>query len=130
MNDSQSTIQQVEEKKKQYTARDVKRADRARRFKHTTDQTAKWILRAVEKNIIQNFPIPREDIRISEDIYGTSVTHLKRKTVRHNIHHVEPIIVPNFPKYILDRWLIPSQDVYFSTRAISLWHHKMGTPIS
>ena len=41
MNDSQSTIQQVEEKKKQYTARDVKRADRARRFKHTTDQTAK-----------------------------------------------------------------------------------------
>ena len=36
------------------------------------------------------------------DIYGLSVPYLQGKTVRHKFQHVEPIIVPNVPKVILD----------------------------
>ena len=41
---------------------------------------------------------------MDEDIYGPSVPHFECKTVHYNIQHVEPIIVPNFPKFILDRY--------------------------
>ena len=37
-----------------------------------------------------------------EDIYGTIVIHLKIKTVCHKVKNVEPIVVPNSPKGILD----------------------------
>ena len=46
---------------------------------------------------------------MAEDIYEPSVPHLKGKTVRHKFQHVEPIIVPNFPKGILDIY----KKVYF-----------------
>ena len=41
---------------------------------------------------------------MAEDIYGPSVSYLKGRTVRHKIQHMEPIIVTNFPKEILDRY--------------------------
>ena len=44
----------------------------------------------------------RKYIGMAEEIYGPSVPHLQGKTVRYNIQHVKPIIVPNFPKGILD----------------------------
>ena len=53
---------------------------------------------------LQNLPILREDIRIAEDIYGPIFPHLKVKTVRHKIKHVEPIIIENVPKGILDKY--------------------------
>ena len=37
------------------------------------------------------------------DIYGPSVPRLQGKTVRHKVHHVEPVLVPKSPKVILDR---------------------------
>ena len=41
---------------------------------------------------------------MDEDIYGPSVPYLQDKTVCHNIQHVEPITIPNFPKGILDKY--------------------------
>ena len=79
VNDSRSPIPQVEEKKKQYTACDVKRDGHARRLQHITGQSVKWILHAVDNNILQNLPILREDVGMYEDIYVPSVPHLQEK---------------------------------------------------
>ena len=57
----------------------------------------KWILHAVDNNILHNLPIMREDVRMDEDIYGTSVPHFKGKKDRHKIQHVEPIIEKKTP---------------------------------
>ena len=41
---------------------------------------------------------------MSEDIYGPSIPHLKGKTMRRNIQHVEPVKIPGVPKTILDKY--------------------------
>ena len=103
VNDPSSPIPQADGNKKKYTTRDVNRADRARRFHHITGQPVKRILHAVGNNILKIFPILREDIIMAEDIYGPNVPHLQGKTVHHNTQHMDPIVVKNFPKGILDR---------------------------
>ena len=121
VNDSHSPIPQVEGKKKLYTSRDLNRDDCVRQFQHIAGQAINLILYAVDNNILQNLPILREDIRVSGDIYVPSVAHFQGKMVRHKIHHMEPFIVPSFPKYILDKHktvtlfcdLINSNDIVF-----------------
>ena len=49
--------------------------------------------------------ICKEDVRMAEDIYGPSVPPLQIKTFRHKIKHVKPIIIPNFPQSILDKFM-------------------------
>ena len=39
---------------------------------------------------------------MAEDIYGPSIPHLNRKTVRRNIQHVDPVKITSVPKIILD----------------------------
>ena len=104
VNNSQSPIQQVQDKKKGYTARDIKRADRARKFQHITGQLIKQILHSVDNKILQNLPILQEDVRMAEDIYGSSIPQLKFKTVRRKIQHVEPVKITSVPKTILDKY--------------------------
>ena len=104
MNDSHYPIPQVQDKKERYTAHNIKRADRARRFKHITGQPIKRILHAVDNNILQNLPILRDDIILAEDIYGPSIPHPKVKTLRFKVQHVEPIKITNSPKTILDKY--------------------------
>ena len=91
VNDLHYSIPQVQDKKKGYTVRDIRKAYRARQFQHITGQPIKRILHAVDNNILQNLPILREDVRISEDIYGPSIPHLKGKTVRRMIQHVDTV---------------------------------------
>ena len=86
--DSHSPIPQVQEKKEIYTSRNIKRADRARRFHHITGQMIKQILHAVDNNILQNTPILREDVRMAEDIYGPRIPHLKGKAVRRKVQRM------------------------------------------
>ena len=94
----------MQDKKKRSTTRDIKRADRARRFQHITGQPIKRILHSVDNNIPQNLPILQEDVRMAEDIYGPSIPHLKVKTVRRKVQHVEPAKIKIVPKTILDKY--------------------------
>ena len=104
VNDSHPPIPQVQEKKKIYTARDIKRADHARRFQNITGQPIKWILHAVDNNILQNLPILQKDARMADDKYGPSIPHLKGKTVRRKIQNVEPVKITSVPKTTLDNY--------------------------
>ena len=97
-NESHSPIPQVQDKKERYISRDIKRADRARRFQHITGQTIKRIFHAVNNNIMQNLPILREDVKMAKDIYGPSIPHLKVNTVRRKVQHVEPVNIKMSPK--------------------------------
>ena len=93
----------MQEKKKGHTALDIKRADCARQLQNITDQQIKLILHAVDNNIPKNLPILQEDVGMAEDIYGTIIPHLKVKTVRCKIQHVEPVNITSVPKTILDK---------------------------
>ena len=75
VNDSHYPISQMQDKKKRYTACDIKLDDHARQFQHITDHPTKRILHPVDINILENFTILREDVRMAEDIYGPSITH-------------------------------------------------------
>ena len=72
-------------------------------FQHITVHPVKRILHTVNNSIFQNTPILQEDVEMAEYIYVPIVPHLQGKTVRHKIQHVEPIIVTNVSKGILDR---------------------------
>ena len=104
VNNYHSPIPQVQDKKERYTDRNIKRADRARRFQYINGHLIKRILHAVDNKILQNLPIMREDVRMAEDIYGPSITHLKGKTVRPKIKHVDPVKITSVPKTILDKY--------------------------
>ena len=104
VNDSHYPIPQVQDKNTMYTTHDIKRADRARRFQNITGQPIKRIFHAVDNNILQNLPILREDVIMAEDIYGPIIPHLKVKTVRRKLQHVEPIKITNVPNTILDKY--------------------------
>ena len=39
-----------------------------------------------------------------EDIYGPSIPHLKSKTVRRKVQHVDPAKITSVPKTILDKY--------------------------
>ena len=57
VNYSRSPITLVEGKNKQYTARDLKRSDRARWFQNIAIQKMKRIIHTVDNNTLQNLPI-------------------------------------------------------------------------
>ena len=104
VNDSYPLIPPVQDKKKIYTFRDIKWADRARQFQYINGQPINQILHEVDNKILQNLPILREGIRMDEDIYGPSIPHLKVKTVRRKIQHVDPVKIKSVPKTIPDNY--------------------------
>ena len=104
VNDSHYPIPQLEENKKLYTARDINRVDCARKLQNTTVQPIKQTLHSVDNKILHNLSIFWEDVGMDEDIYGPSVPYFQGKIVCHNIKHVEPMMVPNVPNDILDKY--------------------------
>ena len=103
-NNSCSPITQAEESKKQYTTSAFKRSDRARWFQHITGRSVNRILHEVDSNILHNFSLLREYFVMAEDIYRPSASHQQGKTVHQKVYNVDPIVVSNYPKCILDRY--------------------------
>ena len=91
------------------------RADGSRQLQNITNQPVKLILHAVDNNILQNTPIIWEDVGMTEEIYGTSVPNLQGKTLHDKVLHVEPIILPNLPKIILDLY-----------KSVALWCDRIN----
>ena len=104
VNNSNSPIPQMKDKKKGYITRNIKLSDRARRLKHINVHPINLILHAVDNNILQKFPILQEDFRMTEGVYGPSIPHLKGKIVRRKIQHVEFAKITSVPKTILDKY--------------------------
>ena len=48
--------------------------------------------------------ILREDVGMTEDTYGPSISQLKGKIVQHNIQHVEPVKITSVTKTILCKY--------------------------
>lgn len=82
-------IMTVNENKARYTQREFERAKLARKIQHTLGQIGtKQYLKIVESNQLPNCPVNRDDVEAAEDIFGTSVSGLKGKTVRK-----QPVVV-------------------------------------
>jgi hypothetical protein len=75
-------IATVDRNKAKYTARDVALANKARKSQETTGTSLKTFLDMIDRKLLPNCPITRADVKMAEDIYGTSVAHLKGKTTR------------------------------------------------
>eukprot|EP00978_Attheya_sp_CCMP212_P042095 scaffold250959_cov49-Attheya_sp.AAC.1 len=76
-------VNTVDDNKSKFSARDYSRAVVARRVQKTIGRpSTRDYLRIVEKNLLPNCPVTREDIKIAEAIFGPDVGSLKGKTVR------------------------------------------------
>ena len=104
VNYSYSPITQVEDRNKRYTANNIKIYDHTRRPQNITGKSIKRLFYEIDNNIMQKLPMLQEDNEISEDIYGTSITHLEGKTAQLKFQHVESVKIPSVPKIILDKY--------------------------
>ena len=57
VNESHSSIPQMQDNQKEYIDRNIKRTDRARTFQHINGKLTKLILHTVDNKILQNLPI-------------------------------------------------------------------------
>ena len=78
-----SLVTTVDENKTRYTNRDYSRAVLARKIQATISRpSTKSFINIVERNLLPNCPITRQDIMAAEHIFGPDVGSLKGKTVR------------------------------------------------
>ena len=89
-NQGMTLVNTVAANRANYTNRAYDRAVLARKIQKTIGRpsTAEYI-QIVEKNLLPNCPITREDIVAAEKIFGPDVGILKGKTVRRGTEHVE-----------------------------------------
>ena len=94
----------VADKKSKYTARAYRQAILARKLQKMLGYpSTRDFLKYIDKHMIPNCPIRREDILAAEDILGPCVDSLKGKTVRHKEDHVLSDLSP-VPRDILDQY--------------------------
>jgi hypothetical protein len=87
----------VKKQKEQFSKKDVKIAEVARRLQNSTGPMAlDDYISAVSTGQIKNCPVTPTDIKIAEIIFGPSIMCLKGKTVRRTTKQVrmEPINIP------------------------------------
>jgi hypothetical protein len=76
-------IETVDNKKSSYTARSYSRAVAARKFQDQIGRPPlRNLLEIIDKNLVVDCPITREDVMAAEDIFGTNLGSLKGKTPR------------------------------------------------
>eukprot|EP00957_Ditylum_brightwellii_P174768 13307170-Ditylum_brightwellii.AAC.1 len=76
-------VQMVEDNKNKFTARQVKGAERARRFLAMVGRPSmKDLANMIKINLIPNLPVSLEDIRITAKIYRKDLGSLMEKTTK------------------------------------------------
>jgi hypothetical protein len=83
--------------KEQFSKKDVKRAEVARRLQNSTGpMTLEDYVSAVSTGQIQNCPVTPTDIKVAEIIFGPNVMCLKGKTTKRTTKQarMEPIQIP------------------------------------
>jgi hypothetical protein len=84
-------VETVKGNKKNHTKAACKQATLARKLQNITGRpSARSFLNIVEKNLLKDCPVKREDALAAEDIFGPNVGSLKGKTVRQNGERVRP----------------------------------------
>ena len=79
----------VEENKKNYSKRDVSRATLARKLQRAIGRPSlQKYIDIVERNLLPNCPVTRQDIITAENIFGPDLGILKGKTVRKKTEQV------------------------------------------
>jgi len=114
-NVSTTLVNTVAENKANYTNRAYGRAVLARNIQKMVGRpTSKEFMQIVEKNLIPNCPVTREDIMNAEKIFGPDVGSLKGKTVRRRTDHVEMAATP-VPSTIMSQYrdVIIGADIMF-----------------
>ena len=83
------TMAAVRENKSNYSDQDCNRSRGARKLQETIGNiSTKDLLYMIDKRLIPNCPINSDDLRATNDIFGTSTYDLKGKTVRKSGEHV------------------------------------------
>jgi transposase InsO family protein len=84
-------INTVADNRSSYTNRAYSRAILARKIQRTIGRpSTKQYISIVERNLLPNCPVTRDDIIAAEKIFGPDVGSLKGKTVRKTSDTVEP----------------------------------------
>jgi hypothetical protein len=97
-------VNTVDENKKKYTNAAYKQAALARKLQNVIGRpSARAFLNIVDKNLLKDCPIVREDVLAAEDIFGPNLGSLKGKTVRQTGERVRAEY-DEIPKGIMERY--------------------------
>jgi hypothetical protein len=78
-----ASISNVYEQQAMYLSRLIEHTQWARQFQNLLGHhPVRKLSEIVDRNLIQNCPITREDIKITEDVYGPNLGALKSKTLQ------------------------------------------------
>ena len=108
-------LQTVADKKSNYTNALYSRATLARSIQKIIGRpSTRTFIRIIEKNLLPNCPVTRDDILAAEDIFGPDVGSLKGKTVRRGATPVHPSMV-TIPASLMERYrdITLSGDIMF-----------------
>ena len=108
-------INTVADNRSSYTNRAYSRAILARKIQRTIGRpSTKQYISIVERNLLPNCPVTRDDIIAAEKIFGPDVGSLKGKTVRKTSDTVEPAYVP-IPATLMSQYsnVIIGADIMF-----------------
>jgi hypothetical protein len=97
-------VNTVEDNRIKYSQRDYSRAQLARKIQKIIGRpSTKTFLSIVDKHLLPNCPVTRDDIIAAERIFGPDVGSLKGKTVRKTSPPVKPEYT-NIPATIMSRY--------------------------
>jgi hypothetical protein len=102
--DAAVMVMTVDKQKAKYSARDIQRAELARKLQHLLGHpSTKHFKQIVAGNQLKNCPIGIDDIVVAEDIFGQSIGALNGKTVHKKLDVVRGMTTP-LPMEIIEKY--------------------------